>query len=142
MPAPARRLHVTPRAWLRRPRVINPPVDLQRVVSSYSVARRENSLSAAEHRRFLVGGINLHALRNAPRDSNFQKYLGKVRDSVAGQIAVAAKTNDALFDFLQKNKYVLVDGRGRLTGANSKGIPGIRRARIATEDIRWLVNHL
>ncbi len=143
MPRPPRQIRVTPRMLFRRPRVLDLPLNLQHVVSEYSLARREEGLSAGGHRRYLTGGINLHALRNLSKnDPHFSDYLSKVRKSVAGQIAITAKENGDLFEFLKNNRYVLIDGRGHLTGANFKGFPGIRRARIATEDIRWLVNHL
>ncbi|MDP2665910.1 MAG: hypothetical protein Q8P05_00190 [Candidatus Diapherotrites archaeon] len=124
-----------------RPRVYQLPSGAKRVVADYA-RRRNNGLSVDARRRHLTG-VDLKVLRELKEnEAAFIEGLELARASIAGQLAIAAKTDTNLFTFLQSKKYILVNRHAKVTGTNWKSFLGMGRDRIATAEIRWLINKL
>ena len=125
-----------------RPRIRKIPSGPARAVATY-VRNREEGSSKKQLRHLMDANRAVSALREMNHKSpEFKHGLEIVRATVAGQLAMTAKTDDVLHDFLKTKKFIYINSGARLVGTNWPKILGMGRERIFTSDILWLANHL
>lgn len=125
-----------------RPRIRNVPSGPARAVATY-VRNREEGSSKKQLRHLMDANRAVSVLKGLNHKSpEFKRGLEIVRATVAGQLAMTAKNDDALHDFLKTKKFIYINSGARLVGTNWPKILGMGRERMSTSDILWLSNHL
>lgn len=130
------------RRGMMRPRIRNIPSGPAKAVAAY-VRHREEGSSRKQLRHIMDANRVVAALRNIDHKSPaFKSGLNLARESVAGQLALTAKEDSTLHDFLKTKKYIYINSGARLVGTNWPKLLGMGRERMSAADILWLMNHL
>lgn len=139
MPPGHSRIVIKKTGLLRRPSIQRLPASLQRQTHGHALHRKKKAHTSMPDASL---SVEIKTLRELPRDSKeYRGLLRQAKQTIAGQLALTAKTDTTLHHFLvgNKNHYLFINSQGRpVLSRTKKG----RFPRMAIQDVLWLMSHL